>query len=279
MDFLADRKAIEGMKYIHLSVDDVELISINKKADFFKRGHLGYELVKLHNLYGIKISLYAQNWNEWKSIKDGEYRQLDKYCQWLKLGIHTPSNGGDFGEYNYISGKNEWELFCREVVRIGGNADSIDRLPRLHRFAGSKECIRGMNDADICSALGFICADDMRLSYYINEHVNSNGCDKEFGLYFFPSDIRLDWFDRKCHTSEYDHWIPKTHNVINELKRYFLNIDKSVYVVFVHQWQLCKGTKLKYRKKWLEKLCIIVNELKMSYTFLEEHRSESIMKV
>ena len=68
----------------------------------------------------------------------------------------------------------------------------------MEYFSGSEQALLGMRDAD-SGALGFLSADDDRLSYHFDESMmthlygNDRLVDDDTDLVFISTDIRRDW--------------------------------------------------------------------------------------
>ena len=261
------------MKKIHLSFDDVRISfnEIAQKNQQLSDNNFFLWLKILNKKYNAKISLYLQEWGSTlANISDNSLNELQDNCEWLKLGIHTAHDGTDFEKKLYVQGKDEWEFFVDEIIRIGGSEKNIDRVPRLHRFVGSKECLAGMRDAQQCSAIGFLTADDDRRSYYLghNDKKKENIVyDEELKLYFQPTDFRLDWLKRN-YRSQYTYVCPKKRNAYKELQYRYREDNKNLIVAFTHEWQVYnyKG-KLTRQKKWIEDLCKYAVDEKYNFTF------------
>ena len=128
---------------------------------FFKK------IKSLHDEYGAKFSLYTYN-SVLKDVPNIYAEEFNLNSEWLKIGFHSESNGQSLVNATYEDGITYWNKFVSNVYRICGTYDSIDRIPRLEYFAGSYQCLLGMKDARY-GALGFLSADDSRLSYYFDD--------------------------------------------------------------------------------------------------------------
>lgn len=259
-------------RIMHISIDDVQ-IDKNNVINFSDKKTISW-LNILNQKYGCKVSLYIQNWGGLVKINKPYFENINS--DWLKLGIHTTSDGRDFSDMSFSGAKQQWELFCDTVIRLGGSENIIDRFPRLHTFSGNKECIRGMKETKICPAVGFLSADDSRKSYYIDESLrflDRKSCgllyDEEMGLYFKPTDMRLDWFD-KSFKSKYLYKKPIKRNPYQELayRRYSSDYNEDELLeVFTHEWQIYKNGHLTMRKKWIEDVCRFAKDYGYQYDF------------
>lgn len=163
----------KSTNYAHLSFDDTTLIFsdlVANKATYtsvFDNSTLAYYKT-LHDTYGAVISLYC--------YLDGlasTYANLTQYksefsanSDWLKFGLHSPNNSTNYALYSYADSYAEWNNFVAYIMTFTGSYNCIDRIPRLHNFAGSKPACLGFRDAN-CGALGFLSADDARQTYYM----------------------------------------------------------------------------------------------------------------
>lgn len=210
-----------------------------------------------------------------REIQKDQFEELGKNYKWLKLGIHTSDIGMTFDQLSYEAGKANWEHFVTEIIRIGGNEYSIDRMPRLHTFAGSYEALLGMGNADICAAVGFLAADDSRKSYYLSEKSNrmlyEKGVvyDEKTGLMYMSTDFRLDWLGRTF-CSENNYYKPKKHNCYKELTERFIKkegYEKNNLIVFTHEWQIYNKGRLGRKKKWVEDVCKFADKNGLGYGY------------
>lgn len=251
------------MHTLHLSFDDVNTSFIDlaeSKKTLFENVFFAW-LKKLHEKYNLKVSLYLQNWGDILSeIEDNALYELKSNSDWLKLGIHTASDGSDFEFKSYVQGKNEWEQFVNEVIRIGGSGSNVDKFPRLHRFVGNEDCLKGMRDSKSCGAVGFWLSDDDRESYYLSNnsyHLKYSGdflYDEINRLFFKTTDFRMDWM-RRGFKSQYEYIHPKKRNLQKELKRRYEKQD-GIVAIFTHEWQVYSKKKLTRYKKWIDYVCI-----------------------
>lgn len=251
---------------MHISIDDVEL-SISKLADCRVDSiwdePLFAELKRLHNEYGAVFSLYVFE-DTFSKIGNKYKHDLYDTANWLKFGLH--SNGVD-EEFNsdstYEEGKAAWSSFVYDVTSATGTAESVDRIPRLHYYSGSRECLKGMRDA-YNGSLGFLVADDDRMSYYLttteNNYLQKNDYlyDSQESLVYVKTDMRGDWFD-KDFTSDNRYEAPKVNDVYQELVRRFSS-DKfkaqiEAYIWFCHEWMIYDGESVNENMEWIEDVC------------------------
>ena len=186
-------------RFMHISFDDTaaSLLNLNNAEydslfdePFFKW------LKGLHDTYGAKFSMYVFA-DCLSDVTDRFAAEFAAASDWMKFGLHSPNNDSNYKSATYDEGKQAWNDFVANIVRITGTEACIDRIPRLHNFAGSKNAVLGMRDAN-CGALGFLAADDTRTSYYLSAS-NSNKLykydhltDNKNGLVFLTTERRAE---------------------------------------------------------------------------------------
>ena len=161
---------------IHISFDDVisciKNLSINNYSSVFDEPFLGW-LKRLHTSYGAKFSLYIYDLNKFATVPSTYMQELYDACHWLKFGLHSKASGYNYSSATYNEAQTDWNTFVSNVIRIAGSYESVDRIPRLHNFAGSLDAMLGMRDGEY-GALGFLGADDSRVSYHLTEEQNKS---------------------------------------------------------------------------------------------------------
>lgn len=265
-------------KYIHISFDDISKsinnLASNDYSSVWDEPFFGF-LKELHEKYNAKFSLYLFfDCNIDKC--GGRYQnQLNVTSSWLKFGLHAESTDSSFKNGSYAQGLNDWNKFVKNVIAFTGSSDSVDRVPRLQGFSGSKDCLLGMRDAQE-GALGFLTADDSRDSYYLtDEQIKSVKTsdyykDVQTDLCFVATDMRGDWFDGDF-TSDYDYDKPTESDVYSELACRFSNSEydsqTGAYIWFCHEWSIYDGKKLNKNKKRLEDVCRFAQDYNISFDY------------
>jgi hypothetical protein len=194
---------------------------------------------------------------------------------WLKFGLHSNTANSTYVNSTYATGAADWNNFVSQIIRITGTFETVDRVPRLHYFYGSKEALQGMRDCD-CGALGFLSADDSRQSYYLDTTQNAflknhdSIIDFENGLLFYNTDFRGDWF-KSGFTSENTYNVPIKSNVYDELLYRFAlakyaDTFKS-FIYFCHEWQFYNGTVVNENKAWTEDICRFGNDYNIPFDY------------
>ncbi len=272
---------IASSTYMHISFDDVEkcLSNLQNKtySSMWEEPFFAW-LKNLHDTTGAKFSLYAYN-SALTSLTKTDY--ADEFYaakDWLKIGLHAANSSGVYTTATYEQGKNDWNSFVNNVIRITGSYLSVDRMPRLHTFAGSEEALKGMRDANY-GALGFLSADDSRTSYYFTDNIktylydNNHITDNKNGLVFVATDMRADWFNSSFSSSN-NYKAPTKDNVYDELVyRYttasYANSVKS-YIFFGHEWDMYNGTSITTSiAKRYEDACKFANDYGIDFDYSE----------
>lgn len=182
---------------IHISFDDVvacitNLVN-NTYESLFDEPFFGW-LKGLHEAYGAKFSLYIYDLTKLAAVPTTYKQEFFDARHWLKLGLHAKTSGYNYSETTYDDAQTDWNTLISNIVRITGTHQSVDRIPRLHNFAGSVEAVTGMRDCT-CGALGFLGADSAsRLSYHLTdtEIINqlSTFLDVDNGVIIFKTNYR-----------------------------------------------------------------------------------------
>jgi len=267
-----------NQSYVHISLDDVNMSVENladKKYESLWDEPLFYILKKYHETYGAVFSLYVFE-ETFQLIGDEYQTEFSDSADWLKIGLHSRTSGERYDEtIDYQTGKNDWNQFVDTVVQVTGTTETIDRIPRLHYYSGSKECLQGMNEAE-SGAVGFLAADDDRMSYYLSAdenltvQTNDSYYDDETGLVFLKTDMRGDWFDDDFESQNlYD--VPKETDVYEELERRFSSEEYAnqigTYIWFCHEWRIYDGLTINENIEWIEDVCKFANEHKIPFDY------------
>lgn len=185
---------------IHVSFDDVKNVTAALAAGTLESAWDNPFLAMLkeaHEQYNMCFSLYL--YQTLPALPTKYQAELGAAADWLKWGLHDLS-GSDYSSATYEKGQSDWNAVVNAVMTLTGSQQAIDRMPRLHMFAGSREALCGMRDASM-GALGFLAADSSRSSYYLDAersaylfNENDHLTDFENALVFYRTDLRLDWF-------------------------------------------------------------------------------------
>ena len=167
---------------IHISFDDVVAcianLATNSYSSIYDEPFFGW-LKEMHDAYGAKFSLYVYDLAKLAAVPSTYSDEFFDARHWLKFGLHAKSAGYNYASATYDQAQADWNSMVEQVVRITGSHQSLDRIPRLHNFAGNLESVMGMKDAR-SGALGFLGADDSRISYHLTESQNQILLDQSF---------------------------------------------------------------------------------------------------
>ena len=162
-------------KYMHISFGDVSHSLLRlKNAEYtslYEEPFFAW-LKSLHDAYGAKFSIYAYV-NILEQVPDTYKEEFAAAKDWLKIGLHAKDMSSSYAGLKYDTGVTVWNRFAENVLRITGTYDSIDRMPKLENFAGSREVLRGMKEADLNSeykygAIGFVANIGDTSTYYLD---------------------------------------------------------------------------------------------------------------
>ena len=208
------------------------------------------ELKYLNDEYSAKFSLYTYN-DVLANVPETYANEFELNCNWLKIGMHSNTNGLSLSNATYYHGLTYWNNFVSNIERICGSTNSIDRVPRLEFFSGSHNALFGMRDANF-GALGFLSADDDRLSYYFNDDVMLYLYDHDYlndvtnNLTFVSTDIRIDRFYNFY--TERNYIKPVKPNIFEELEyrneTSLLDGDQDSLIIFTHEWLVYDGSNM-----------------------------------
>ena len=267
-----------GTQYIHLSFDDVSLCFKNLSTGeytclfdepFFAR------LKELHEEYGARFSLYTYN-DVLNGVPNSFANQFATSSDWLKIGFHSNASGLSLANASYEQGMEYWNIFVANVERICGTTDSLDRLPRLEYFAGSQQALLGMRDANL-GALGFLSADDNRLSYYFDDSIMTYLYDNDYikdesnDLIFLSTDLRADWFYSFSTSNVYKK--PFKSNVKEELeyRNASAAFEKSFesLIIFTHEWLVYNGNSINSKFDSVTQACEFAKEKGIAFDYAQ----------
>ena len=136
-----------------------------------------------------------------------------------------------------------------------------------------------MKDA-VLGAVGFLTADDDRISYYFSIEKNSNiqtndiYNDDETGLVFLKTDMRGDWFDDDFETKN-SYARPEKTGVYEKLERRFSLEDYKnqikAFIWFCHEWRIYDGVSVNDKIKWIEDVCRFAEDYTIPFDYPQNH--------
>lgn len=240
---------------IHISFDDIVAcltnLTKNTYASLFDEPFFGW-LKGLHTAYGAKFSLYVYDLTKLASVPTKYKQEFFEARHWLKFGLHAKTSGHNYGSDTYANAQTDWNALVSGVVRITGTHQSIDRIPRLHNFAGSKDAVTGMRDCK-CGVLGFLGADtDSRISYHLTEEQQailakqSTFLDVENGVIIFKTNYRGEFLGAA------DGMYEKMESFLSDAS--YSNCFKP-FVWFTHEPYVYSSSALTDKSKIVEDVC------------------------
>lgn len=245
-----NKQANSGTKYVHISLDDVIEIfrdlTLNSGCyeSMFENPTLAY-LKNLHDKYGAVVSLYCFNSHGSHSLRDTTTKFRSEFQaskDWLKFGHHHSGYDESYESGTAIQSAANYTEFVDSIMNITGDCECIDRVPRLHRYAGSLESIIAMRDCP-CGLMGMLGADDDRQNYYLTAEQGAYALaherfyDSVNQLTVFTTDLRMEWID------DVDH-------ALMDLRNSSWGNKANDLIIFTHEQLLDDETKAK-----LERCC------------------------
>ena len=266
----------QNKNFIHLSFDDVTAcfsnLAISKYTNLFDEPFFA-KLKTVHDTYGAKFSLYTYN-SVLEKVPTDYSQDFSNNSSWLKIGFHSNASGLSLANATYDDGKTYWNNFVSQVTRICGTTNNLDRLPRLEFFAGSKNALLGMRDANY-GAFGFLSSDDNRLSYYFDNQTmeflfdNDFWIDEELSLNFLATDVRADWWFNFSTTNEYK--APIKNTVYEELvfrstaQSFENSFNKLIF--FTHEWLVYNGNTVNDKFDTVVDACRFASDMQISFDY------------
>ena len=240
--------ALNQARFSHFSIDDFYLAfqDLAENADTYTSifdNEMFAWLKTMHETTGATISCYcfyqnaASNPTFTLDMVPTKFTSDFKASKdWLRFGFHALYSGINYASATAETAKTAYEQTISALVKITGSSECIDRMPRLHNFAGSLEACKGMRDA-LCGTKGFLAAisasdGTARQSYYLDEEYNNYIYIHD---YLYDAENQLH-FVRTLDGSD----LYKISNIVSDIN-YAL---KGTYVeFFTHENQLTTGIK------------------------------------
>lgn len=209
-------KAEKGKGKIHFSIDDfftafIDLTENRKENSslfeqpvfaFFKRLHQDYQAV-------FSCFCFYEEGKDGRNlaqVTDVFREEFQENSDWLRFGFHGLNSGANYGSTRFQTGEcranyrqagEDYEKTVKELERITGGGRCIDRVPRIHFYAGTAEACRAWMDAS-CGIRGLISAEDDRIAYFHTEEQSRTLRQQDrldttgLGLTFFRTKVRLE---------------------------------------------------------------------------------------
>ena len=252
---------------LHISFDDtlacITNLANNTYASLFDEPFFGW-LKGLHDTYGAKFSLYIYDLTVLGRVPDTYKQEFFNARHWLKFGLHSGTSGKNYSSGTYDDANADWNSLVSNIMRITGTHQSLDRIPRLHNFAGSKDAVTGMRDAT-CGPIGFLGADDTRVSYHLTTEQNnilkkqSTFVDHETGLIIFRTNYRGEWL------GAVDGMYEKMETMLSDTA--YVNCFRP-FVWFTHEpYVYDKSAGLKDKAKNVEDVCKFAYDYNIPFAY------------
>ncbi len=167
---------------LHLSIDDFfitfkELTEQEERyTSLFEHPVLGF-FREMHEKYGAVFHCYCfgEDLESGFSLEDvtRKYRkEFVENASWLQFGFHGMNGASVYGDNcgTRIINRDarlaaaDYDYICGNLAEIVG-VEALDAFPRIHFFAGTKECCKEWKNAKY-GIMGLLAADDDRYSYY-----------------------------------------------------------------------------------------------------------------
>lgn len=241
-------------RYSHFSLDDFYLAfqDLTENADtytsIFDNATFAW-LKEFHEATGATVSCYcfyqdaASPTFTLGDVPTKYASEFQANKDWLRFGFHALYQGINYASATAETAKEAYETTITALVNITGSTECIDRMPRLHNFAGSLEACKGMRDA-LCGPKGFLAAisasdGTARQSYYLDETYNN---------YIFIHDYLYDATNQLHFVRTQDGGnVYKISNLIKDINSALM----GTYVeFFTHENQLTDGTKSAYKSAY-----------------------------
>ena len=199
---------------IHFSIDDFLFtfhdLTKNEEqyASLFDQPVFAF-FRRMHETYGAVFSCYCfgENVASGFSLSDVTCKYRKEFLEnayWLKFGFHGLNGEAVYGDNggtrvinrSAVQAAEDYEYVTGQLARIVGE-EAIDRVPRIHFFAGTAECCMAWKKAPY-GIRGLLTADDDRCSYYHDEAMRDKLLredvlyDEERKLTFHRTHIRLE---------------------------------------------------------------------------------------
>ena len=239
---------------VHISFDDVTAclsnLSSNTYPSLFDEPFFGW-LKQLNTTYGARFSLYIYNLATLALVPETYRQEFFDSRHWLKFGLHANAPGYNYASGTYDGAQSDWNTLVENVVRITGSYQSLDRIPRLHNFAGNLESLLGMRDAN-CGAMGFLGADDSRVSYHLTDEQNKSLISQS---YYKDTDNELILF----RTNYRGEFLGSAEGMYDKMQALYTNPTYancfSPFVWFTHEPYVYKKSALTEYAKNVEDVC------------------------
>lgn len=195
-------------RFMHISCDDFinvfKDITANAYPSIFGNSTLAF-LKTMNEKYGMVFSAYCFFENPDKTFTLDQMpatyaAEFKANSHWLKFGFHGYSESTDYRDTNITAAtaKSHYDLVMAQLFRICGGSYSLDYVPRIHFYGSTLDKTIEWKKTD-AGINGLLYPEDIRNGYYLNAdqraylEKNDRWYDTATGLYFFSTDIRLEY--------------------------------------------------------------------------------------
>lgn len=259
---------VNNQKFVHISIDDFidafQDITM-KQSEYnsvFDNALFG-QLKELHDKYGMVISCYTyyQNGNNDFNLSmctEKFANEFKENAKWLKFGFHT--NDGET-DYEYLPAstiEKDYNKVVKELLRITGSEQSIDKVIRLQNYRGNEEALKKIKNSNY-GIRGVLGADDTRRSYYLNDSDTSYLYLYDYfkdanNIRYFKTDIRIEK-------------ISSVQKALEEIEIDNANDTNQILTIFTHEWKIYEDDQI---LKKLDELCEQLKLYGYEFDFLME---------
>lgn len=169
---------------MHFSVDDFIDAMLMLKNEVYQSifEQPAFAVLKrVHEECGAVFSCYCFYETAGGNLGEVPSRFTEEFqanADWLRFGFHSYNTDSNYGSKKFTSGNiitdgktagEHYAMVIRELIRITGGGQAIDRYPRIHYYAGIKEDCQAWKQSEH-GIIGLIAAEDDRVCYYHDEH-------------------------------------------------------------------------------------------------------------
>lgn len=201
---------------IHFSIDDFFTAFVGltdnreQYSSLFDQPAFAF-FKQLHEAYQVVFSCFCF-FEDLKSgmtlahMTDCFMEEFQANADWLRFGFHGLNSDANYGSTRFLTGScrtdylqagEDYEKTIRELERITGGGRAIDRVPRIHFYAGTAEVCRAWAGSH-AGIRGLLSAEDDRIAYFHTQEQSKallrrdRICTDDPALTFFRTKVRLE---------------------------------------------------------------------------------------
>lgn len=231
------------MTYFNISIDDVEYLFFelisnqNKISSIFDTQLLGF-LKKLHNLYGVKFTLFSYSEVNGFPISEMPLKfksQFEESSDWLKFGFHWPSRN-----YNPSISNERLNLsiktFYSALINFAGRK-SVSSFIRLHYFhCFDTKSVDFLSVSQICGKVILLApSEESRPCYDLTESERKSL--HETGVYM-KNDIEYAISDYRLESMNIFHLPDSLKIKVNNIIYPPHLVNGCITSIYTHEWYL-----------------------------------------